>query len=85
MVQVPIADGMLAALDGEPRMPGVAIVGVGLKIQRYRQASGLRQVHELVLRLRGAAGDRQVPGAPRVRYAQLYGAPGTAGVSIIST
>jgi acetyl-CoA C-acetyltransferase len=47
-------------------------------------ASGLRQVHELVLQLRGQAGDRQVPGAPRVGYAQLYGAPGTAGVSILS-
>ena len=48
-------------------------------------ASGLRQVHELVHQLRGTAGDRQVPGAPRVGYAQLYGAPGTAGVSILST
>jgi acetyl-CoA C-acetyltransferase len=47
-------------------------------------ASGLRQVHELVLQLRGRAGDRQVPGNPRVGYAQLYGAPGTAGVSILS-
>ena len=41
-------------------------------------ASGLRQVHELVLQLRGTAGDRQVPGSPKVGYAQLYGAPGTA-------
>jgi acetyl-CoA C-acetyltransferase len=48
-------------------------------------ASGLRQVHELVLQLRGQAGERQVPGTPRVGYAQLYGAPGTAGVSILST
>ncbi len=48
-------------------------------------ASGLRQVHELVHQLRGTAGERQVPGAPRVGYAQLYGAPGTAGVSIVST
>ncbi len=48
-------------------------------------ASGLRQVHELVLQLRGQAGDRQVGGTPRVGFAQLYGAPGTAGVSIIST
>jgi acetyl-CoA C-acetyltransferase len=48
-------------------------------------ASGLRQVHELVLQLRGTAGDRQVGGTPRVGYAQLYGAPGTAGVSILST
>ena len=47
-------------------------------------ASGLRQVHELVHQLRGTAGDRQVPGNPRVGYAQLYGAPGTAGVSILS-
>jgi len=48
-------------------------------------ASGLRQIHELVLQLRRAAGDRQVPGKPRVGYSQLYGAPGTAGVTIIST
>jgi acetyl-CoA acetyltransferase len=48
-------------------------------------ASGLRQVHELVHQLRGTAGDRQVPGTPRVGYAQLYGAPGTAGVSILTT
>jgi hypothetical protein len=41
-------------------------------------------VHELVLQLRGQAGDRQVPGDPRVGYAQLYGAPGTAGVSILT-
>jgi acetyl-CoA acetyltransferase len=47
-------------------------------------ASGLRQVHEIVLQLRGQAGDRQVPGSPRVGYTQLYGAPGTAGVSILS-
>ncbi len=47
-------------------------------------ASGLRQIHELVLQLRGDAGDRQVPGSPRVGYGQLYGAPGTAGVAIVS-
>lgn len=48
-------------------------------------ASGIRQVHELVHQLRGTAGDRQVPGEPKVGYAQLYGAPGTAGVTILST
>lgn len=47
-------------------------------------ASGLRQVHEVVRQLRGQAGDRQVPGNPKVGYTQLYGAPGTAGVSILS-
>jgi acetyl-CoA acetyltransferase len=46
-------------------------------------ASGLRQVHEIVRQLRGQAGDRQVEGA-KVGYTQLYGAPGTAGVSILS-
>ena len=47
-------------------------------------ASGLRQVHELVHQLRGSAGDRQVAGEPRVGYAQVYGAPGTAAVTILS-
>ena len=47
-------------------------------------ASGLRQVHEIALQLRGQAGERQVPGNPKVGYTQLYGAPGTAGVSILS-
>ena len=47
-------------------------------------ASGLRQVYELVNQLRGTAGDRQVPNNPKVGYAQLYGAPGVAGVSILT-
>jgi acetyl-CoA acetyltransferase len=47
-------------------------------------ASGLRQIHELVRQLRGEAGDRQVPGNPRVGFAQLYGAPGTAGATIVT-
>ncbi len=47
-------------------------------------ASGLRQVHEIVQQLRGAAGERQVPNSPKVGFAQLYGAPGTAGVNIFS-
>jgi acetyl-CoA acetyltransferase len=47
-------------------------------------ASGLRQLNELVLQLRGQAGDRQVEGNPRVGYAQVYGAPGTAAVTILS-
>jgi acetyl-CoA C-acetyltransferase len=47
-------------------------------------ASGLRQVYELVHQLRGTAGDRQVPNRPKVALAQLYGAPGTAAVAILS-
>jgi acetyl-CoA C-acetyltransferase len=47
-------------------------------------ASGLRQVHELVRQLRREAGDRQVGGEPNVGYAQVYGAPGTAAVTILS-
>jgi acetyl-CoA acetyltransferase len=47
-------------------------------------ASGLRQMHELVLQLRGAAGNRQVPGSPKVGYAQVYGTPGTAAASIVT-
>jgi acetyl-CoA acetyltransferase len=47
-------------------------------------ASGLRQVHELVRQLRGQAGERQVPGDPRVGFAQVYGAPGTAAATILS-
>jgi acetyl-CoA C-acetyltransferase len=47
-------------------------------------ASGLRQVHELVRQLRGEAGDRQVGGTPRVGFAQVYGAPGTAAATILT-
>jgi acetyl-CoA C-acetyltransferase len=47
-------------------------------------ASGLRQVHELVRQLRGEASERQVPGAPRVGFAQVYGAPGTAAATILT-
>jgi len=48
-------------------------------------ASGLRQVHELVRQLRGEAGDRQLAGTPRVGFAQVYGAPGTAAATILTT
>jgi acetyl-CoA acetyltransferase len=48
-------------------------------------ASGLRQVHEVVLQLRGDAGDRQVPGRPRVGFTQVYGAPGVSACTVLST
>jgi acetyl-CoA acetyltransferase len=47
-------------------------------------ASGLRQIHEIVLQLRGRAGDRQVPGRPRVGYTHLYGAPGTGAITVLT-
>jgi len=46
-------------------------------------ASGLRQVYENVLQLRGAAGARQVPGEPRLAYSHVYGAPGISAVTIL--
>jgi acetyl-CoA C-acetyltransferase len=48
-------------------------------------ASGLRQVYENVLQLRGDAGSRQVPNNPKTAYTHVYGAPGISGVTILST
>lgn len=48
-------------------------------------ASGLRQVFEVALQLRGEAGKRQVPNKPKVGYTHVYGAPGLSGVTIMST
>ncbi len=46
-------------------------------------ASGLRQVFENVLQLRGEAGEHQVPGDPRLGYTHVYGAPGISAVTIL--
>ena len=46
-------------------------------------ASGLRQVFEICLQLRGQAGPRQVPGSPRLGYTHVYGAPGVSAVTIL--
>ena len=48
-------------------------------------ASGLRQVHEIVLQLRGQAGERQIPGPARVGFTQVYGAPGVSACTVLST
>lgn len=48
-------------------------------------ASGLRQIHEIVLQLRGRAGSRQIAGPHTVGYTHLYGSPGTGAVSIMIT
>ena len=47
-------------------------------------ASGMRQIYETVLQLRGDAGERQVPGEPRVGYTQVYGAPGIGACTILT-
>ena len=46
-------------------------------------ASGLRQIYETVLQLRGQAGARQVQGNPKTGYTHVYGAPGISAVSIL--
>lgn len=46
-------------------------------------ASGLRQVYENVVQLRGHGGERQVPGDPKVAYTHVYGAPGVSAVTIM--
>ena len=47
-------------------------------------ASGLRQVYEICLQLRGEAGERQVPNSPKTGYTHVYGAPGLSGVTIMA-
>jgi len=47
-------------------------------------ASGLRQIVECVQQLWGRAGDRQVPGAPRTAFTQVYGAPGISVCSVLA-
>ena len=46
-------------------------------------ASGLRQVYENAVQLRGLGGGRQVRGTVRTAYSHVYGAPGISGVTIL--
>ncbi|TXS95286.1 thiolase family protein [Parahaliea maris] len=46
-------------------------------------ASGLRQIYEICIQLRGQAGKRQVPNNPQVGYTHVYGAPGVSGVTVL--
>jgi acetyl-CoA acetyltransferase len=46
-------------------------------------ASGLRQVYENTVQLRGRGGERQVPDDPKVGYSHVYGAPGLSAVAIL--
>ena len=47
-------------------------------------ASGLRQVYENVLQLRGDAGRRQVAGTPKVAFTHVYGAPGVSACTLLT-
>jgi acetyl-CoA acetyltransferase len=47
-------------------------------------ASGLRQIYEVCLQLRGEAGDHQIPGDVKTGYTQVYGFPGVSCVTILS-
>jgi acetyl-CoA acetyltransferase len=47
-------------------------------------ASGLRQVYENCLQIRGAAGVRQVQKPIKAAYTHVYGAPGLSAVTILS-
>jgi acetyl-CoA acetyltransferase len=47
-------------------------------------ASGLRQVYENVLQLRGDAGERQVPNNPKTAFSHVYGAPGLSACAVLS-
>jgi len=76
-----IADGETEITGRLPVNTDGGLIGNGEPIG----ASGLRQIHELVLQLRGAAGARQVSRKPAVGYAHLYGAPGVSAVTILST
>jgi acetyl-CoA C-acetyltransferase len=48
-------------------------------------ASGLRQIHEVVLQIRGTAGAHQMPRVPRTGYTHVYGAPGVSAVTILQS
>jgi acetyl-CoA acetyltransferase len=47
-------------------------------------ASGLRQVYECVLQLRGGAGERQVPDNPKTAFTHVYGAPGISACTVLT-
>ena len=48
-------------------------------------ASGLRQVHEVVMQLQGRADGLQVPGQPSIGFTHVYGAPGISACTVLTT
>jgi acetyl-CoA acetyltransferase len=47
-------------------------------------ASGLRQIYEVCLQLRGDAGARQIPGPHQTGFTHVYGFPGVSCVTVLS-
>jgi acetyl-CoA acetyltransferase len=82
------ADGQQEAwlADGRSRLDGVLPIntdGGCLACGEPIGASGLRQVYENVVQLRGAGGARQVSRRLRTAYSHVYGAPGVSAVVIL--
>ena len=82
-------DGEQAALvrDGETQLGGRIPVNTDGGLLANGEpigASGLRQVFEVCLQLRGQAGAHQVPGDPKAGYTHVYGFPGVSCVTILS-
>ncbi|MEM9212215.1 MAG: thiolase family protein [Pseudomonadota bacterium] len=72
-------------LDGDTKLDGrlpVNTDGGCLACGEPIGASGLRQVYENVMQVRGTAGERQVDDT-QIAYSQVYGAPGLSAVCII--
>ncbi len=86
------ADGEQEAwlAEGRTRLDGVLPVntdGGCLACGEPIGASGLRQIYENVVQLRGAGEGRQVTGRkgkrPKTAYSHVYGAPGLSAVAIL--
>ena len=74
-----LAEG-LSDLDG--RLP-INTDGGCLACGEPIGASGLRQVYENAVQLRGAGGERQVRRPVRAAYSQVYGAPGVSAAVVL--
>ena len=81
------ADGQQEKMiaDGDTRLTGrlpINTDGGCLACGEPIGATGLRQIYENVIQLRGTAGKRQVKNA-QIAYSQVYGAPGLSGVCLL--
>ncbi|WP_309234788.1 thiolase family protein [Nocardia sp. XZ_19_385] len=79
--QTELIDSGATALDG--RLP-INTDGGCLANGEPIGASGLRQIHENVLQLRGTAGAHQVARDPGVALSHVYGAPGLSGCTLLT-